>query len=208
MAIFGIFFVVALAVIAWIAYGYFGSRAESLGYEVLESKKDYEIRKIKDHLIAETEISGGFGSAGNQAFNILAGYIFGNNKKKQKIAMTTPVISEESEKIAMTTPVISEAGTRDKKNVSFVMPSKYTMENIPEPLDSRVNIKEIKGKKVAVLKFRGFKNEKVFEQKIEEIKKSLQRDKLQYGKISVARYNPPWTPPMMQRNEVWAELIN
>lgn len=150
-----LFSVVALVILIWIAYSYFGSRAEHLGYQVLDKSKEYEVRKLDDYLVAETSIKGDFGTAGNRAFNILAGYIFGNNKKRQKIAMTTPVIEAESEKIAMTTPVISEEAGNNKKNVSFVLPSKYKMDNVPEPNDERVTLRAVKNRQVAVLRFRG-----------------------------------------------------
>ncbi len=189
----------------WIAYGYFGSRVEQLKYTVLDSSKEYEIRQLETHLVAETQVKGGFETATNNGFSIVAGYIFGENKPKEKIAMTTPVVTEEKEKIAMTAPVVTEEND-EIQTLYFVLPSKYTLETLPEPTDSRVKIKEVKGKKIAVLKFSGFYSDEKFEQKKAELKKYLERDGLVYGKISSAGYNPPWTPPFMNRLEVWAEL--
>lgn len=189
----------------WMAYGYFGSQVEQLKYTVLDSSKEYEIRQLEDHLIAETEVKGGFETATNSGFGIVAGYIFGGNKPKEKIAMTTPVVTEESEKIAMTAPVVTEEDEEFQK-LYFVLPSKYTLENLPEPTDPRVKIKEVKGRKIAVLKFSGFYSDEIFEKKKEELKKYLQRDGINYGQISSAGYNPPWTPPFMNRLEVWAEI--
>jgi hypothetical protein len=207
MPIYNIVIIVPLVLLAgWIAVGYFSSKVEQLPYTVLDSSKEYEIREIKEHLIIETEVSGGFESGGNEAFSILAGYIFGNNKKKEKIAMTTPVVGSESEKIAMTAPVVAEDRTDDLINFSFVVPEKYTLETLPEPLDPRIKIKKVGKKKVAVLRFTGFYNDQKFEDKKEELKKYLKRDKLGYSNFSSAGYNPPWTPPFMRRLEVWAEL--
>ena len=73
--------IVAALFLVWVALGYFGSRVETLSYTVLSSDKEYEIRELPEHIIAETTVSGNFDDASGDAFNILAGYIFGNNKK-------------------------------------------------------------------------------------------------------------------------------
>jgi len=97
--------------------------------------------------------------------------------------MTTPVITEEVEKIAMTAPVVTEEDEKFQK-LYFVLPAKYTLETLPEPTDPRVKIKKVVGKKIAVLKFSGFYSDEIFEKKKEELKKYLERDGIEYGKIS------------------------
>jgi len=194
----------------WIAYGFFASRfVEKLGYTVVETKNKYEIRLLDDHLIAETEVKGTFETGINEGFNILAGYIFGDNKKKQKIKMTTPVVGSEkqSEKIEMTAPVIGEESSKETILFSFVLPSKYNLDEVPEPNNPKISIREIKGKKIAVIKFSGFFSDEKFEKKKQELIKYLEKDGVKYKTISYVGYNPPWTPPFMRRNEVWAELI-
>ncbi len=200
--------VVVFLFIAWVAYGYFGSRVERLKYTVIDDSKEYEIRLLDDHIIAETKVSGGFAQSGREGFPIIAGYIFGENKSRQKIAMTTPVIETEdlSEPIAMTAPVIEEEG-ENTNFFSFVMPSGYTMETLPEPIDKRITIREVKGKKIAVLTFGGFYTDEKFEKKKAELIGYLERDGITYSNLSSVGYNPPWTPPFMRRIEVWAEII-
>lgn len=76
----------------------------------------------------------------------------------EKIPMALPVTQEplkESEKIAMTVPVIEEASGEKIHRISFTMPSKYTLETLPEPDDERINFKEVKNQKTAVLRFSG-----------------------------------------------------
>ena len=198
--------VLIILFIGWIAYGYFSVRnVEQLNYKILDDSKEYEIRLIDEHIIAETNLKGTFQSGGNDAFRIIAGYIFGNNKKKQKIAMTTPVIQEESEKIAMTTPVIIDDETKDSK-FSFVMPSEYTLDTLPEPIDSRVKLVKVEPYKVAVLRFSGFFRDNNYKKHKEELINYLERDNLRFSRIISAGYNPPWTPPFMTRLEVWAVL--
>jgi len=212
--------IAAALFLVWVAFGYFGSRVETLSYTVLSNDKEYEIRELPEHIIAETTVSGNFDDASGEAFNILAGYIFGNNKKKQaismtspvieneyeKIAMTAPVIESEPEKIAMTAPVVEQDSGANQKVFSFVMPAEYTMETLPEPLDKRITIKKVESKKIAVLIFSGFYSEKKINEKKQLLKQYMDRDGLEYSTFSWAGYNPPWTPPFMRRLEVWAEL--
>ncbi len=201
-----IILVIGLAFLAWVAFGYFSSKVETLSYTVLNSDKEYEIRQLPKHIIAETTVSGNFDEASSEAFNILAGYIFGDNQKKQSISMTSPVIENETEKIAMTVPVVEQDAGSNQKVFSFVMPAEYSLDTLPEPLDARVVIKQVESKKIAVLTFSGFYSEKKIEAKKELLKEYLTRDGLDYSAVSWAGYNPPWTPPFMRRLEIWAEL--
>ncbi len=196
--------VIAVLFIAWVSWGYFSvSSIEELPYEVLQEDKEYEIREIKKHIVAQTTVEGAFRDGNNNAFRIIAGYIFGDNKRKEPIAMTTPVIQEESEPIAMTTPVITdEEGGAFK--MAFVMPSKYTLETLPEPLDKRVEIVEVEPYKVAALRFSGFYRESNYDKNKVLLASYLERDGIEFSKIVSAGYNPPWTPPFMTRLEVWA----
>jgi len=45
------------------------------------------------HFVAETAVSGDFDEVGNTAFQILAAYIFGENRATEKMEMTTPLTS-------------------------------------------------------------------------------------------------------------------
>ena len=191
--------------LAWCVYGYFGVRSvEQLSYTV-ESKQDgYEIRQYPAHIRAQTKVSGNVVSSGNRAFGIVAGYIFGDNQSQNKIAMTTPVIQEQpSEKIAMTTPVIQN---ETEGQFSFVVPAQYSLEDLPTPNDDRVELVEIPAKQVAALRFSGFFSADKFKDKEALLLKRLDRDNVDYGAISTLSYNPPLTPPFMNRHEVWAEI--
>ena len=104
-------------------------------YKVISEEGEIEIRQYGEMIVAETVVEGSYGQTSGAAFSRLAGYIFGKNRAKQKIAMTAPVLQESvSEKISMTAPVIQER----KGNawiMSFVMPEGYTLETLPVPLD-------------------------------------------------------------------------
>ncbi len=125
-----ILLIILIILILWSIWGYFGSRVEQAEFSVLEKKKDYEVRNYPSHIVAETTITNAnYNNAMNSGFSIVASYIFGGNTKKEKIAMTAPVVMQNtSEKIAMTAPVVvNMAG--DSRVVSFGMPrgGRYSM---------------------------------------------------------------------------------
>jgi len=148
--------------------------------------------------------------ASGQGFRLIAAYIFGQNRVNEKIAMTAPVTVEErpsqSEKIAMTAPVGIESNA-GKWTVSFVMPAQYTMESIPKPTNSQVQLRQIPAVKKAVISFSGFYNEQKVAEKTLELEQWIKTHNLHpVGVPNFARYNPPWTLPFMRRNEIMINL--
>ena len=195
--------VFVLLIGAWITMSFF-FKVDTVGYEVLEKQGRIEIRQYPSYLIAETLVDADFKEAGNRAFGRLFNYISGNNKKQESIAMTAPVSQiETSEKIAMTAPV-SMQQAEGKYAVSFLMPSKYTMETIPEPLDEKVIIREVPAQKIAAIRYSGSWSQERYEAK----KASLESFMTTKGLVPVgepvfARYNPPIQIWFLRRNEVF-----
>lgn len=185
---------------------------EKPAYSVVNEADGYEIREYAPYIIAETTIRGATNrdSAARKGFPIVAGYIFGDNTAKDKIAMTAPVNTEadDSEKIAMTAPVNTEAeDTEGTYKVSFVMPSKYTLETLPTPNDGRVELREVPARKIAVKRFGWSSSEATFKKQEAELLAALARDDVEtVGAVNIARYNTPWTIPFMLRNEVQIEI--
>jgi len=109
-------------------------------YAVVQKQGKFEIRQYEPQIVAETVVDAGFEDAGNVAFRRLFNYISGDNRTKESIKMTAPVNQKSSsEKISMTAPV-NQQKSEGKYVVSFLMPGKYNMENLPEALDSSVEI--------------------------------------------------------------------
>lgn len=181
--------------------------SEEAPFTLLTESGDIQIRQYQDLLVAETVIEANYADSGSIGFNRLAGYIFGNNAKQQKMAMTTPVLREQdSEKIAMTAPVLQEQ-TGSKWIMSFVMPSGYTLSTLPKPLDPLVSIKQIPGKKVAVLRYSGSLNELVITEKANLLMAWLEQNHYRiFSKARSAAYDPPWTIPSLRRNEVHIDV--
>lgn len=179
-------------------------------YTVLEKEPPFEIRAYTPMILAEVQVEGDLDGASSQGFRLIAAYIFGQNQVSEKIAMTAPVTvvdqSVKNAKIAMTAPVGIESNA-GKWVVSFVMPAEYTMETIPKPLNSQVQLRQIPAVKKAVISFSGFYNDQKVAEKTLELEQWMKSKNLQSGGTpNFARYNPPWTLPFMRRNEVMINL--
>ena len=166
---------------------------EQAKYEVLRQINKVEIRRYPSLVIARVN---GYGDGG---FNLLFNFITGNNRQKSRIAMTSPVVSEQ---IAMTAPVLSESDS-----IGFVMPEGLTLETTPEPLDDRVKIVEIPERDVATLRFSGRWSNSIFKKKSKEMLEDLKKAGIETtGQVFTMRYNGPFTPWFMRRNEVAVEI--
>ncbi len=178
-------------------------------YKVIVKQDNKEIRQYESYIIAKTTVSGSFKDAQSEGFRILAGYIFGKNKSRQKIAMTAPVVQRsESEKISMTAPVVIAPGENKTWTMTFSMPSQFTLDTLPVPTDERVKIEKVEGKLVAALTFSGLWGESKNAEKGRELiewMKSYQGYELTSAPM-FAGYNPPWTLPSLRRNEILIEL--
>ena len=185
------------------------SALEEPKYSVLKEYENFEIRNYDSYLVAEVDIEGSYNKTGNEAFRILAGYIFGDNQSSTKMNMTAPVESEaiqSSEKMNMTAPVFSN------KNVNgytyrFVMESKYTQETLPVPNNSKIRITEIKDRVMAVISFSGRWSQKNFEKHEQILVNDLKNEGIGVASEAIyARYNAPFTPWFLRRNEIMFEI--
>lgn len=202
---------VAIALL-WSIWGFLGSNVERADYTVVRKMNNYEIREYPAHIVAQTKVQGSYGKSLSNGFRIVAGYIFGGNTKKERIAMTAPVVAQKgersnaSERIAMTAPVVATA-EGDSQLISFGMPRSYTLETLPTPNDSRVKIIMIPVKKYGVMRFSWYRSDVRIKRMQEKLILTLARDGLtSIGSPAYAGYNAPWTPPWMTRNEVLVEL--
>jgi hypothetical protein len=183
----------------------------------------FEIRQYAPMLVAETVVDGDMDGASNRGFRKIADYIFGNNQSVQtggssKIAMTAPVTLEpQSEKIAMTAPVTMSSANNstgdinmtasNKWRVNFVMPSQYSMANIPQPKNADVKLREIPGKNFAVNSYTGLNSQARVQAKTDELMAWVQEKNLKVlSGPQLSRYDPPWTLPMFRRNEIMIEI--
>ena len=175
---------------------------EGPGYRIVEQDGDYELRDYSAYLVAETRVQADFIDAGNVAFGRLFRYISGNNATQSKIEMTAPVTQSRGEKIAMTTPVKQVADGGDFL-VGFVVPAKYNRASVPRPLDPSVYIREVPAQLVASWRYSGRWTESLFREQERLLRARCAHDGLLVvGEPVVARYNPPFMPAFLRRNEV------
>lgn len=164
-------------------------------YEVLRKTDAYEIRKYAPYIVAEVDVEGDAGSAGGKAFRILAGYIFGDNQDDERMNMTAPVESQQA------------ASDTDLHTYAFVMESKYTMETLPRPNDSRIRLKRVEPKTVAAVRYSGRWTDKNYRRHLAEFERALSSDGVAtQGEPMLARYDSPFTPWFMRRNEIMLEI--
>ena len=181
-------------------------------FKVVDSRDTYEIRRYSPYIVAETVVDGNFKDAGNTAFRILAGYIFGDNSSSEKMNMTAPVESRPSDdgvKMNMTAPVTSQRADEDSDRYvyRFVMERKYTLDTLPAPNDPRVNIRKVEARTVAVNRYSGTWSQSNYDQHEAELLAALKEDGIEtVGDPMLARYNGPFTPWFLRRNDVIIEI--
>jgi hypothetical protein len=163
----------------------------------------FEIRDYKAAVVAEVVVTGDQEEAASKGFRLLAGYIFGGNKRHQSIAMTAPVAQQRTgQKIAEAAPAVPTGG-KDVWLVRFTMPSDYSLERLPEPDNPKVQLKASPPARFAVERFSGLANRRSVAMKTAELEGFLRAHGLHaIGPVALAQYDPPWTLWFMRRNEV------
>lgn len=161
---------------------------ESPKYRVVQKLGDVEIREYEPHLVAETEVDGSLEEAGNRGFRILAKYIFGANQAQSKVEMTAPVSQEK---------------TGERFTIQFMMPSEYTKDTIPTPDDSTIRIREVPARRVAAIRYSGTWSKKNYDHHLRKLRGTLRQHGYQaVGEPVWARYDPPFKPWFLRRNEI------
>lgn len=155
---------------------------------------EVEIRRYGPRIAAQTAVPGDGQDARSAGFRRLAGYIFGGNSRADKIAMTAPV---------------AHSGAEGGSVIRFYMPSKWSMDTLPEPDDGSVTVVEVPGERYAVLGFSGDRSAAAVEVKAAELLAELQGSEVTPDGDPVAWfYDPPWTLPFRRRNEVAVRLVS
>ena len=169
---------------------------EKAPYEVIRHVDALELRHYPQLILAVAP-----NNEYDTGFNLLFNYIQGANTTQKKISMTAPVIT--SEKIPMTAPVIS-----DQQFMAFVLPSSYTQNTVPKPTNAQIEIKIQPERTIAVKRFSGRATKKDIEKQLEILYSTLQKNDIQTkGESFLMRYNSPFAPGFIRRNEVAIEII-
>jgi len=180
---------------------------EEPAYEVTRKLGDIEVRQYAPYVVAEVLVAGSATEAGNKAFRILAGYIFGQNRGEKKLAMAAPVTQTAAPvKLEMTAPV-SQRAAPGGYLVQFVLPKSVTLATAPEPMDQRVALRQVQPMRVAVIRFSGFWSDANYNKHLAQLEGTLREAGVQWASEPIySRYNSPFTPWFLRRNEIWLQL--
>lgn len=193
---------------------------EEAPYKIIRPEKDrtpvadIEIREYAPQIRAETKISADFEEAGSEAFRKLAAYIFAKKRNgKQKIAMTAPVAQVRAnpegndESDSNKTVTLTTDATGNYK-ISFVMPAKYTrLDQLPVPKDKSVKLRQVPRRTMAAVSYRGGWSREKYKSYERALLKGVKKMGLTVkGKPEWGRYDPPFTPWFMRKNEVLVEV--
>jgi len=121
--------------------------------------------------------------------------------------MTAPVVQEPvSEKISMTAPV-AQKKVGDRYRITFLMPSKYTLETLPQPTDTRIRLRAEQERRVAAIRYSGFWSRSRYDDHERKLREWIDERGLEpIGEPVWARYDPPFMPWFLRRNEILIEL--
>lgn len=184
--------VLAAAFLIFQLYSLIGNKTiETYPYTTLQKYDRFEIRKYEASLFTAVNMkTDQYGQAANRGFSILAGYIFGGNKTKEKIAMTSPV--------AMT--------LEDSMTMMFMVPRSISKDKLPEPNQKQIEFREEPGKIVAALRFGGWASTKRIDKFKSKLTGALQAEGIAYrNKFYYLGYNPPYEI-FGRKNEIIVEL--
>ena len=164
------------------------TRAIAIEEPVYQVEKAWEAEQIEIRAYAPRVMAvTGMDEDTDGGFRVLAGYIFGGNAEEEKIAMTAPVQQ-------------SMAG---EKEMAFMMPAEYALEDLPAPEDQRVSFREAPAYTAAVIQFSGWASAEKADEKWQQLRGFLIAEGIDItGEPTLNQYNPPWTLPFMRRNEI------
>lgn len=159
-------------------------------YTVIKKENNLEIRRYAKILTSSVEVEGDQYYALRKGFQPLVRYIGAKERNSEKISMTAPVIQSVNEE-------------NEKWTISFAMPSKYSLDNLPKPENNNIYIQEIEPSLAAVIRFNGKADEKLLNLKTDILMRWIELKG--YAKLSRPKflfYNDPSTPGFLRRNEV------
>jgi hypothetical protein len=185
--------VISLILIGLVFYSFRFKDIETPKYKIIKTLGEVEIREYPGMILAQTSLpKSDYNTEGNNGFRTVAGYIFGGNQSQQKIAMTAPVIMKMG----------------DSASMSFVMPSEYSLEDLPSPSNNQVKLVSEGSKVLAVVRFGGFSNSEKIKQHADQLYSVLDSNGLKHrGELLYLGYNAPWDVTN-RRNEVAVELVD
>ena len=165
---------------------------ETYPYKVTKTFDSFEIRDYESTLFTYVKLSTkNYKESSRKGFSILAGYIFGDNDRNEKIAMTSPVAMTLDDPITML----------------FMVPKKFKKEKLPLPNQPQIVFKKEPAKTVAAISFNGWADDDKIEQYKKNLKFALEKEGIPYtNRFYFLGYNAPYEV-FNRKNEVIVELL-
>jgi hypothetical protein len=176
--------------------GFFGIHLEEEApYDVLKIESGIEIRCYRPQTQAQITVKGEIKMANKEAFDALAGYIFGDNKTNEKIKMTTPVLLREN--------LDAQEWT-----MTFILPPNYSKSSAPIPTNERVSIHERPVHLIASIRYPGFNNAEKIVEHSSALNKWIKKRPwyIPVSEFVTAQYDGPLTIPFFRKNEIHIEV--
>jgi hypothetical protein len=196
-----------LAAAALIAAAPTAHAIEEPAYTLVQAFDRFELRRYAPYLVAEVTVAGPQDEAGDRGFRILAAYIFGDNEGQRKVAMTAPVTQAAAPKmIEMTAPVMQSEADGGFV-VRFMMPGAFTLETLPEPTDARIRLARVPQAMFAVVRYSGSWSAANYDAHLATLRQGVEAEGIStVGDPVWARYDAPWMPWFLRRNEIWLRV--
>ena len=178
-----------LILLFFVALGGVLASEENPPFKLIFKDGPFEVRYYPKMIVASAVTE----ESDNSLFRTLAGYIFGGNKSEKRIPMTAPVFMKR------------KAG---QSWMMFFMPSNYTLESLPKPLNPKVKLGTFHLGKVAVLRYSGLNPKSKRLRKTEELLEWAKKKGINVisNDSIAAGYDSPWTLPWNRRNEVFVSV--
>jgi len=187
--------IVVVLVVIFAIVQLFGIRSqkgiETYQYEVMDKYEGFEVRQYESALFTSVQVTNnGYSESSSKGFSILGGYIFGANENKESIAMTSPV----------------SMSMDDSMTMMFMVPSKYSKEDLPKPENGDIEFREVPARKMAAISFGGWANDDKIAKHKAQLTQLLDRNGIVYtDKYYFYGYNAPYEV-FNRKNEVVIEL--
>ncbi len=188
------------------------SGTEQPRYDVVAHLADgVEIRRYAPRLAAETTVDGTEYSARSTGFQRVAGYIFGANSGRARIAMTAPVAvapARDGERLAMTAPVAQARDADGRWTIRFFLPASLAEADAPTPNDARVRVVAVPSETMGVLRYTGSISADAVASARARLLAALSGSAwTSQGEAVSWFYDPPWTLPPLRRNEAAVPVV-
>ena len=162
-------------------------------FRVIQSYGDFEVREYLPCVLAEVRVSGQYSDSSSSAFSKLFNYISKGNQSSEKIAMTAPVITAQNE----------DSSEPAEWHVSFVMPSGSTFDQMPQPNNSQVRLRELDTERCVAKSFRGRATDSLSQKIAQQLRASAVQENIALSnEVRICRFDPPFKPGILQYNEI------